>query len=219
MHRHPCLCKHWFGLLVGCLVMPVMFGCSTNQTGTYAETVLPARVVRVSGDARLSMDNGKSWIVIRKADMLGPRSLIETAYSSELEIEIGPRRSAQHLLLCRTTKVWIDLISQQSSPAEGSLWHVNLELRTGTVMASVGDSSANSRYQVRLTNGIVTFGKGLYSVGAHGQVCVVHGKALVTLANGARTEEVLPGRAFFSDSGETVGMENYGIYNRPLLLE
>jgi hypothetical protein len=73
--------------------------------------------------------------------------------------------------------------------------------------------------EVRFTNGVARLKEGWYSIGARGQVCVVEGKAFVTLASSGETTEVPPGRVFFSEFGFFGSVNDYGVYDRPLLLQ
>src|SRR5664279_4990701 len=65
-------------------------GCA-NPGAVQSTTQLSSRVLRLKGEARYSMDEGKTWRAIRSGDVLELGCLVQTATSSHLTIALGER--------------------------------------------------------------------------------------------------------------------------------
>ena len=68
----------------------LLTACVT-QPGAEREVFLASRVLYLKGEARCSMDGGKTWRNIKVGDLLQPGSLVQTARSSWLHVALGQR--------------------------------------------------------------------------------------------------------------------------------
>jgi hypothetical protein len=228
-----------FGLVTSAALLTAT-GCGTTRCAE-GNTAVSSRVLRLEGEARYSTDEGRTWRAPRTSDVLQSGCLVQTAADSHLTIALGERfllwpvakagseKGALYkpqfglhniVILCRGSLVRFDkLLREPAARAEGLEWHAQLELRAGTVMAALRRCPGSSTCDVRFTNGIVNLREGWYSIGARGQVCVVDGRASVSLTGSRESTDVAPGRVFFSEYGRTYPTDGYGIHDRPLILE
>ena len=175
------------------------------------ETSLPSIVVRMTGAARGSADNGKSWRPLKVGHVLRSGTLVQTAKRADLDIVVGEQvtpsmteafynpdvRPANLLSLSADTLLKLDKVIRKTAPDSTATEEILLDLRTGEVTGNVKKMPGDSRYEISFIGGVAGTREGIYKLNAQGQMTILKGKAFVASADGqvkeyAAGEQVAP---------------------------
>jgi hypothetical protein len=133
-----------------------------------AEDLVPAgiRVIRLEGPVRCSLDGGNTWKMLKKGEVLHPGVLVETAREKSLvDLQLSgssvgkPRAAWQSpdanlVRLYANSALELKNVSGKSSDPS-RVEEVNLDLRSGQVLAKVAQTSPPSRYEMTVPKGAV----------------------------------------------------------------
>jgi len=182
-----------------------------TQALAQAETSLPSTVVRMTGQARGSADNGKTWKPLKVGHILRSGTLVQTAKRADLDLVLGEQvapsateafynpdaRPANFLSLSSDTLLKLDKVVSKSAPDSTASEEILLELRTGEVTGNVKKLTGDSKYEISFIGGVAGTRDAIYKLNANGQMTVLKGKAFVASADGnvkeyAAGEQVIP---------------------------
>jgi hypothetical protein len=191
-------------------VVALTFGHQT-QALAQAESSLPSTVVRMTGQARGSADNGKTWKPLKVGHILRSGTLVQTAKRADLDIVLGEQvapsatdafynpdaRPANFLSLSSDTLLKLDKVVSKAAADSTASEEILLELRTGEVTGNVKKITGDSKYEISFIGGVAGTREGIYKLNANGQMTVLKGKAFVASADGnvkeyAAGEQVTP---------------------------
>jgi FecR protein len=159
-------------------------------------------VIKVDGNARYSVDNGKSWQKLKRGDELQAGTVIETAEKSIVDILMGehqgpilaspagapsPVHSAgddsgpkSNVVRVEPSSVLaIDKLTLEKTGTD-EVSETQLDLRAGQIMGNVKKLSAASRYEVKIPNGVAGIRGTTYLVSATGVVYVLTGQVIIS---------------------------------------
>jgi hypothetical protein len=194
------------GLSAAVLIATLSFSAQAAQQGT-------ARVTRLHGMARYSTGNNV-WLPVSVGTILKPGAVIQTASESSVDLvlsgEEGGRPSPvvnvnpgniktfspgsdslQNVVRLReNTLLAIDKLSWEQTGAD-TVTDTQLDLRAGTIFGNVKKSSAASRYEIKVPNGVAGIRGTLYSISANGVLTVYIGSVVVTYLNPKNPDETI----------------------------
>lgn len=199
------LTRTFIGISVAIFVTAFSFSSQAAQQGT-------ARVIKLTGAARYSTGNNY-WQPVSVGTVLKPGSVIQTASESSVDILLSGEEDlvaaplvtpAQQKLqqqaqggrafqpnlkplhnvvrLREHTLLAIDRLTWEQTGAD-TVTETLLDLRAGTIFGSVKKSSAASRYEVKLPNGVAGIRGTIYSLSVSGVLTVYTGSVVVTFVN------------------------------------
>jgi hypothetical protein len=200
----------------------------TLAVHAYAEDVPQViTVIKLKGHARYSVDN-KSWMTLRKGDVLQPGTVIQTAEESIVDISLGEQQGgtitspigmagpntsnvgggdngpkANLIRIFPSSTLAVDkLILEKTGVDEVS--ETQLDLRAGRIMGNVKKLSSASRYEVKLPNGVAGIRGTSYMISATGVIYVLSGSVTVTYmgSNGQMiTQTINAGQSYDPSTG------------------
>jgi hypothetical protein len=183
--------------LLSVAVVALMLGQLT-QALAQAETSLPSTVVRMTGQARGSADNGKTWKPLKVGHILRSGTLVQTARRADLDLVLGEQvapsateafynpdsRPANFLSLSSDTLLKLDKVVSKSAPDSTASEEILLDLRSGEVTGNVKKMTGDSKYEISFIGGVAGTRESIYKLNANGQMTVLKGKAFVASADG-----------------------------------
>jgi hypothetical protein len=184
-----------------------------------------ATVTAFKGQARYSMDNGKSWRPIKAGLVLKAPAVIQTAANSHVDMVLGERdvvtrepsalgeltssagsgggeENANIVRISPDSILAIDKLTVEETGAD-VVSEVQLDLRAGQIMGNVKKLSAASRYEVKFPTGVAGIRGTIYTLNHSGVVNVFLGSVVISyLKDGvAVTKVVMAGQRFDPATG------------------
>ena len=191
--------------LAGALALAVF----ALAASAYAENVPQLiTVTKVEGSARYSVDN-KTWMKLKRGDVLKPGTVIQTAVDSTVDIMMGQRTSTMQAppISLNGINTASPLTGIGDNGAKANVVHIfpssvlaidklvvdrtgvdevaetQLDLRAGQILGNVKKLSAASRYEVKIPNGVAGIRGTVYMVSATGVVYVLEGQVIISYVN------------------------------------
>ncbi len=184
-----------YKLAAAALALAVMSLASQVMAQT---TVLSAKVVRLKGAARYSTD-GKTWQTLHSGDILKPGTVIQTAENSYVDVQLGQReakpatpvvnngtlyqpqeQTANIIRIFDSSVLAIDKLTTQQTGVE-TVEETQLDLRAGKVMGNVKKLGSNSKYEVKIPNGVAGIRGTIYTISSSGVVNVLEGSVVIAV--------------------------------------
>ncbi|HTV63082.1 MAG TPA: FecR domain-containing protein [Verrucomicrobiae bacterium] len=172
-----------------------------------------ATVVRISGEARYSADDAKTWQPLVVGMTLGAGNVIETAGNGTVDLVLGQKllvHSVQNpSIVAPAADSPVTGLSTFKSAAEQNVIHMDtdtvlaidtltigdtgvdavsdteLDLRQGTIFGTVKKLSATSQYLIKMPNGIAGVRGTTFAISANGDITVISGSMVVSHTNAA----------------------------------
>ena len=206
--------------ILGGLVVGVVGMALASSSSALAKDI-PAKVVRITGMARYTTDNAV-WHPLTEGQVLPQGAIIQTGEASKVDIILGqgsvnhdpapmgntttynPAAEQNLVRLSENTTLGLDKLTSTQTGGE-TMEETQLDLRAGTIFGTVKKLSTNSRYEIKLPNGVAGVRGTIYLVSASGVVAVLEGSVMVAYmgANGAvMTQEVPAGYQFDTRTGQ-----------------
>jgi hypothetical protein len=204
------------GLILGGIMM------ASVGTSYAADGTIPAKVVRVKGDARYTTDN-TTWHTLKVGQTLEPGTTIQTGGNDSMvdvilgdgEVEQNPQplsssvnfqpEAQQNLVrIWADTTLGIDKLTQMQMGSE-TMTDTQLDLRAGSVFGTVLKLSPTSKYEVKVPNGVAGIRGTIYSISATGVVAVLQGSVIVAYIDASgnpATKQVDKGYEFDTRTGQ-----------------
>ncbi len=186
-------------------------------------------VVKLTGQARYSVDNNKTWKPLKRGDVLQPGSVIQTAEKSTVDVvmgeaqgdvytgpasgpspistsgggggagDMGPKANTVHI--SASSVLAIDKLTLDKTGMD-EVSETQLDLRAGRIMGNVKKLSAASRYEVKLPNGVAGIRGTTYVINADGSIYVLVGQVILTYvgSNGQVITQTVSGGQVFTPS-------------------
>jgi hypothetical protein len=209
--------------LVGGFVLTLAVGAHAQSTAQYVT------VVRIQGEARYSPDNGTTYHPLVVGKILGPGNVIQSAAHSTVDLVIGDKvvahiapvpdrvglaadspvrglvsykaEAAQNVIRMKgDTVLAIDILSASNTGAD-KVTDTELDLRQGTIMGSVKKLSAESKYLIKIPNGMAAIRGTTFILSANGAITVTDGSALISF-NGQPAQTINAGQQFDPTTGQ-----------------
>ena len=198
--------RKFFGIAVAILVVGLAYTSQAAQQGV-------GRVIKLQGAARYSSGNNV-WLPVTVGTVLKPGSVVQTASESWVDIVLsgegdairptpvvskGPQQrvfkpnapALQNVVRMREhTLLAIDRLSWDQTGAD-TVTDTQLDLRAGSIFGSVKKSSAASRYEVKLPNGVAGIRGTVYSLSVNGVLTVYSGSVVATYVNPNNPNETI----------------------------
>ena len=166
-----------------------------------------AKVIRLRGSARYTTDQ-KTWKELKKGTYLKSGALIQTAPNTVLDLCLNEARSKNSPDTMQTAdnviRVFENSALSLDKMASGEL---QLDLRAGSIMGSVGRLSAADKYEIKLPRGRIGIRGGTYIADVSGVVNVIQGSAVVVAAgadNSMTTKKLSSRQGYDPTSGAIV---------------
>lgn len=141
-----------------------------------------AKVIRLRGSARYSTDQ-KTWQPLKKGIILKSGALVQTAPDAVLDLCLNEARSKHSPDTMQTSdnviRVFENTALGLDKMASGEL---QLDLRAGSIMGTVGRLATADRYEIKLPRGMIGIRGGTYIADMSGTVNVIQGSAVVVVA-------------------------------------
>ena len=140
------------------------------------------KVIRLKGGARYSTDQ-KSWKELKRGTLLKGGTLIQTAPNSIVDLCLN---EAKNNTANETTENSVDNVLRILENCTLSLdklaaEEIQLDLRAGSIMGTVGKLTAQAKYEMKLPHGLVGIRGGTYIVDSSGVVNVIEGSAVLVV--------------------------------------
>lgn len=172
-----------------------------------------ARVIKLKGAARYSTGNNV-WLPVSEGIVLKPGSVVQTASESWVDILLsgegtagvtpvvqsytykpgaggGSAEALQNVVRLReNTLLGIDRLAWEQTGSD-TVSDTQLDLRSGRIFGSVKKSSAASRYEIKLPNGVAGIRGTIYELSANGVLTVYVGSVVVTYLNPSNPSETI----------------------------
>lgn len=133
-----------------------------------------AKVQAILGQAQLSKAGG-AFTPLGPGMVVRPGDLVETATGSAVDLYLG--EIAGTVRLTQSTTVALDKLTM-SGPNGASGVDVQLSLRRGELLGLAKAVPQDSRFEIKVSNGIARIVEGRFRVDADGRVVVLEGKAI-----------------------------------------
>ena len=220
--------------LVGGFVLTLAAGAHAQSTAQYAT------VVRIQGEARYSPDNGTTYHPLVVGKVLGPGNLIQSAAHSTVDLVLGDRvaahiapvpdkvgpaadapvrglvsykaQAAQNVIRMEGDTVLGFNILSASNMGADTVTDTELDLRQGTIMGSVKKLSAESKYLIKIPNGMAAIRGTTFILSASGAITVTDGSALISF-NGQPAQTVNADQQFDPATGQVTTLTPEALSN------
>jgi hypothetical protein len=157
----------------------VLAASGTWRAGAQDSTPLTAKVVKLSGTARVS-EGGKPWQMLKVGDVLKPGSLVQTSKTkSTLDLQLSEGSAVR---LYDDSALEIKTLAVKGA-GEGRVEELELDLKAGQILGVVKKFQEGSDYRVMVPTG---------AAGIRGSTSDARGTAYVLKSSGALT--VLAGK-------------------------
>jgi len=199
--------SRYFGLSIALGIMVLTLTVQAAQIGSI-------RVINLHGAARYS-NGGSVWMPLSAGMVLKPGAVIQTASESWVDLALAnsaannrptpiinkgfgagnmegdSQGSSQNVVRLReNTLLAIDKLTSEQTGAD-IVTDTQLDLRAGTIFGYVKKTSAASRYEIKLPNGVAGIRGTLYSISATGVITVYSGSVVVTFFNPENPKETI----------------------------
>ena len=177
-----------------------------------------AKVIRLRGNARYTTDQ-KTWKELKKGTILKSGALVQTAPTTVLDLCLNEARSKNSPDTMQTADDVIRIFENSAlSLDKMAADEVQLDLRAGSIMGTVGKLSATDKYEIKLPRGMVGIRGGTYIADSSGTVNVFQGSALVVIAgaDNAMTTKKLSSRQGYDPTSGAVVPLHLETYPPPL---
>jgi len=173
-----------------------------------------ARVVRIQGSARYSTDQ-TTWKELKKGTVLKGAVLIQTAPKAYVDVCLREGKaveslhdevkenSANVIRVFENTALGIDKLMKQKT-SEGTVEEVQLDLRAGEMMGTVGKLLDASKYEIKVPKGVIGVRGGTFMVSSAAVLNVLTGSAIIVMVNtdgSMTTRKVMPRQGFDPTTG------------------
>jgi hypothetical protein len=180
-------------------------------TAAWSATAAPqsARVINLHGLARYSTGNNV-WLPLTVGTVLKPGAVIQTASESSADLLLsgeeapkpGPAINQQDVYQPATkafatvvrlrdnTLLAIDRLTAQQTGVD-TISETQLDLRAGRVFVNVKKTSAASRFEIKLPNGVAGIRGSVGDFAANGFITMYLGSAVVTYMNPVNPAETI----------------------------
>lgn len=203
------------GLAVACIL--AMLGLSETARGQVA-FARAATVLRLEGKARYSIDN-QTWQPLKEGTVFNLGAIVQTAEKARIDILLddpaaeaksggqpggdtaGDNQAANVVRVLPNTVLAIDKLT---AVRYDSLEEVQLDLRSGQILASARKLTGKARYEVKVANGVVGVRSGFFKISSNGLVDVSTGSVMAaeTIGDGTLvTKLVSAGKRFDPATG------------------
>ena len=175
----------------------VVFGTAlvmmARVTAASAQTNYPgsAKVVSIKGATRYTA-NSANWLPMKVGDILKPGAFIQTAASSQVELRVNGQDMVR---LHENTVLGMDKLTRMEAGADW-VTETQLDLRMGTIDATVKKFPGGSKHEVRFPNGVAGIrSPATYSISDSGAVNVTTGSVAIAkvASDGSVTTQVASG--------------------------
>ncbi len=204
--------------LTAILALAVM----ASAISLHAEKAAAIKVIRLRGSARYSVDQ-KSWKDLKKGTVLKGGTLIQTGPGTVVDICMNEARSKEPgngsedstdnvLRILENGTVGIDKLAAEE---------IQLDLRNGAIMGTVGKLSAVSKYEIKLPHAMLGIRGGTYIADSSGVVNVVDGSVVLVVIganNSLTTKKISARQGYDPTSGDVVAL-HMQMYPLPLTCE
>lgn len=177
------------------------------------------KVVRMKGNARYSTDQ-KTWKDLKQGKLLKSGTLVQTAPNSIVDICLNDARDSSSggmtensvdnvLRLFENCTVGLDKLTTEE---------IQLDLRNGTIMGTVGKLTSQAKYEMKLPHGLVGIRGGTYIVDSSGVVNVIEGSAIyvvIAADNSLATKKIGQHQGYDPTTGSIVPL-HLEMYPQPL---
>jgi hypothetical protein len=197
------------GLVGKAVVGIVTVALMGSAVSLRAEKIGPdgAKVVRLRGNARYTTDQ-KTWKELKKGTYLKSGALIQTAPNTVLDLCLNEARSRNSPDTMQASDDVIRIFENSAvSLDKMAAEEVQLDLRAGSIMGTVGKLSAADKYEIKLPRGMIGIRGGTYIADMSGTVNVIQGSALVVVAgadNSMSTKKLSSRQGYDPTSGAIV---------------
>jgi hypothetical protein len=197
----------------------VVFGVAVGMISSLAaETVsqVSAKVVRVKGQARY-MVGGGAWQTVKKGDLLGAGTIIETGVGAQVDVIVGegapmnqrpiagemltyaPSAEQNMVRLWENSRLGIDKLTVTETGSD-VVTDTKLDLQAGHIFGSVKKMSAASTYEVKIPNGVAGIRGTVYDISVEGIIKVLVGSVYLAYvdSNGNSKTQVVMGEQMFN---------------------
>jgi hypothetical protein len=204
--------QFWMNILTGAGVLAVLTTAGT--AGAQLASPRVATILRVEGKARYSIDN-QTWQPLKKGTVFNLGAVIQTADKARVDILLddaaatdlksgqaaggdaaGETQTANVVRVLPDTVLAIDRLTAIRYDA---LEEVQLDLRSGQILASARKLTGTAKFEVKVANGVVGVRGGFFKVYSNGMVDVASGAVVAAEAIGdgsLATKLVGAGRRF-----------------------
>jgi hypothetical protein len=214
--------KLMHGLVRKSLVVALVLAAVSPGALLHAEKAAAIKVIRLKGSARYSVDK-KEWKDLKKGTVLKSGVLIQTAANTIVDICMNEARNKESsdgseasvdnvLRVLENCTIGIDKLASDE---------IQLDLRNGTIMGTVGKLAAQSKYEIKLPHEMLGIRGGTYIADSSGVVNVIEGSAVLVVIgadNSLSTRKIEARQGYDPTSGGIVPL-HLQIYPAPLTCE
>jgi FecR protein len=173
-----------------------------------------ATVVRITGEARFSADNGTTWHPLVVGQTLTAPDVVQTAVNGSLDLVLGAKSAilgsavANPAVVAPSADSPVAGMSSYKSTAAQNIIHMDsdsvlaidklmigntgvdavsdteLDLRQGSIFGNVKKLSASSQYLIKMPNGIAGVRGTTFMLTVNGDITVISGSMVVSFTNG-----------------------------------
>lgn len=180
-------------------------------------------ITRLKGAVRYSKDDGNTWRPLKKNNVLLPGVVLQTETNSHVALSLGVKAGPRQrgvvsfhgtrelaLRLEQSSILRIDkLAMRQASRSTESVVETRLELRMGSLLCAVPNTTEDSIFKINFTNGIARVRRGLFKIDASGSTRVLEGSVNILMSNTNLVREITNGLQFDASTGRTTNIPNY----------
>lgn len=160
-----------------------------------------ATILHVEGNARYSIDN-QTWQPLKKGAAFNLGAIIQTADKARVDILLDDPTAADQNAgftgggasgdnpvanVVRVLPNTVLAVDKLTAIRYDSLEEVQLDLRTGQILASARKLTGTAKYEVKVSNGVVGVRSGHFKIQANGTVDVYSGSVIVAESVGDGT--------------------------------
>jgi hypothetical protein len=151
--------------------------CANSMLAEVTKNSAVVRTVRPAGGASYSTDKGQTWKTLSVGSLLEQGATIKTTPNTVVDLFLGDNGPV--VRLSENTRLSIDRLVRENVGQEKVI-ETLLDLEWGRILGNVKKLAAASRYEVKMTKGIVSIRGTQYDISSDGRVAVVNGGAAVT---------------------------------------
>ena len=198
--------------LIACGVAFAMVTSLAAQEGS-------AKVVKVSGSARYMAPGSSMWEPLKSGTVLMQGAVVQTAGSgSYVDVVLNNQRASAAFgsSMVPVSSAQAGVVQQNAvrifensvlsfdklmvtDTGAGMTSETSLDLKAGKVFGTVSKMSADSKYEVKIPNGVAGIRGTVYFISAEGVLNVISGEVVVAYMsnnNQPMTQSIMPGQSF-----------------------
>lgn len=162
--------------VVGLSILPLLLGffISVPVAGADMEPGV-AKVKAILGHAQLSKAGG-AFIPLGPGMVVRPGDLVQTATDSAVDLYLG--EIAGTVRLTEFATLVVDKLTVSGPSGESGI-DVQLSLRRGELLGLAKPVPHDSRFEIKVSNGLVHIQEGRFRIDAGGRVVVLEGKVIL----------------------------------------